>query len=251
MFSFGGIVGAGLGAVAARYGVAASRHLPTASALILLFSLSTAPLLIDAGIAAPAGGRPRFSLRHLSMPLLILSAIGFCVFLSEGAIADWTAVYLKQMLHADAGLASAGYAVFSAAMFVFRLAGDRITVKLGRAWTIRGGALLAASGLGLAILVPHPLWAMPGLAMVGAGYSSIIPLVFAAGGRVNKTSDGAGVATVSGIGYLGFLVGPPAIGFISQLTSLRFGLGFVASLTVLAAILVGLVQRTGGKGAFG
>ena len=251
MFSFGGIAGAGLGAFIARLGVTAPRHLTAASGVILLLSLSTAPLLLEVGTAAPTVTPPRFSWRNLTAPLLLLSAIGFCIFLSEGAIADWTAVYLKQILRADAGTAAAGYAIFSAAMFLFRLAGDRITVKLGRAWTIRGGAMLAASGLGLVVLAPHPLWAMPGLAMAGAGYSSIIPLVFAAGGRVSGTSDGAGVATVSGLGYLGFLVGPPVIGFISQMTSLRFGLAFVVTLTALVAVLVGVVQRTGGKQAFG
>jgi MFS family permease len=173
---------------------------------------------------------------------LALSLIGFCIFLSEGAIADWTAVYLKQVLRAGPGLASSGYAVFSAAMFVFRLAGDRITVWLGRAWTIRGGALLAAAGLTIALLVPDPLWALPGFALVGAGYSSIIPLVFAAGGRLSPLNPGAGVATVSGLGYLGFLVGPPAIGLVSELSSLRIGLSLVVALSLLAAALVNAVH---------
>ena len=210
MFSFGGILGAGLGALVARYGVAAPVHITVAAALILMFSLSTAPLLHETRAPGAAGHASRFSLRNLSVPLLALSLIGFCIFLSEGAIADWTAVYLKQILHAGPGTASAGYAVFSAAMFVFRLAGDRITARVGRIWVIRGGALLAATGLASMLIAPHPIWAFPGLAMAGAGFSSIIPVVFAAGGRVSPGNEGAGVATVSGLGYLGFLVGPPA-----------------------------------------
>jgi MFS family permease len=244
MFSFGGIVGAGLGALIARLGIAANVHLPVAAALILAFSLSTVPLLHEARNPEPARPKARFGLRDLSVPLLALSIIGFCIFLSEGAIADWTAVYLKQILHADAGTASAGYAVFSAAMFTFRLAGDRITARLGRLWTIRGGALLAAAGLALALLARHPLLAFPGLAMAGAGYSSIIPVVFAAGGRVSPANAGAGVAVVSGFGSLGFLAGPPAIGFISQLSSLRAGLALVVLLGLLASALVTVVART-------
>jgi len=251
MFSFGGIVGAGLGALIARQGVGPVRHMGAASLLILLFSLASATVLPEAAAPRNPVSRPRLDLSHISLPLLILSAVGFCIFLSEGAIADWTAVYLKQTLRADAGTASAGYAVFSAAMFTFRLAGDWITTRLGRAWTIRGGALLAASGLGLALFVRQPLWAMPGLAMAGAGYSSIIPLVFAAGGRVNKVAEGAGVATVSGLGYLGFLAGPPAIGFVSELTSLRTGLCLVVALTLLAGALVTVLQRLGSKQLFG
>ncbi|MDQ1468743.1 MAG: hypothetical protein QOJ99_223 [Bryobacterales bacterium] len=244
MFSLGGIVGAGIGALIAHVGIAAPVHLTAAAALILAFSLSTAPLLQEATTPAPSTTKARFRVRDLSVPLLALSVIGFCIFLSEGAIADWTAVYLKQILHADDGTASAGYAVFSAAMFIFRLAGDRITARLGRLWTIRGGALLAAAGLAIALIAPHPLWAFPGLAMAGAGYSSIIPVVFAAGGRVSPTNEGAGVAVVSGFGSLGFLAGPPAIGAVSQLSSLRAGLFLVVVLGLLASALVTVVART-------
>ena len=166
--------------------------------------------------------------------------------MSEGAIADWTAVYLKQVLHAGPGTASAGYAVFSAAMFVFRLAGDRITTRLGRIWTIRGGALLAATGLAMALMATQPVWAFPGLAVAGAGFSSIIPVVFAAGGRVSPDSEGAGVATVSGLGYLGFVVGPPMIGAVAQFSSLRAGLLLVVALGVFASALVTVVERTAG-----
>src|SRR5439155_23822058 len=105
----------------------------------------------------------------------------------------------------------------------------------------------AAAGLTFALLVPSPYWAMAGLAAAGAGFSSIVPVVFAAGGRIPGISEGAGVATVSGLGYLGFLVGPPAIGFLSELTSLRVGLFLLVLLSVAAAALVSVVVRGGGK----
>ena len=185
----------------------------------------------------------------LPATLLVLSAIAFCIFLSEGAIADWTAVYLRQVLGATAGVAAAGYAAFSASMAVFRLSGDAIAARLGPAWTIRGGGLLAAFGLGWALLVHSPGLALPGFALAGAGFSSIIPLVFAAGGRVRNFGEGAGVATVSGLGYLGFLVGPPTIGFLSELTSLRIGLLLVVALSVLAAVLVRWTEMNAGERA--
>jgi MFS family permease len=141
-------------------------------------------------------------------------------------------------------LAPVGYAVFSAAMAVFRLTGDAITLRLGRARVIRCGGSLAAAGLTFALLVPSPYWALAGFAAAGAGFSSIIPLVFAAGGRIPGVGEGAGVATVSGLGYLGFLVGPPAIGFLSELTSLRVGLFLLVALSAAAAAMVGMVTRT-------
>ncbi|HEY3936937.1 MAG TPA: MFS transporter [Bryobacteraceae bacterium] len=238
MFSVGGIAGAAAGGLLAARAVPAPLHFLVVAVLVSLFSLSTAPLLMETGSESLDRPRPRLSLRHFPITLLVLCAIGFCIFLSEGAIADWTAIYLKQVLSAGPGLAAAGYAVFSFAMAISRLGGDAVTVRLGPAWTIRAGAILAACGLTSALLVHSPYWALPGFALVGAGFSSIIPLVFAAGGRIKSIGEGAGVAAVSGLGYLGFLVGPPVIGLISQFTSLRIGLAFVVLLSVLAASLV-------------
>jgi MFS family permease len=243
MFSLGGIAGASLGGLLASRGVPPDEHFLIAAALFLAFALSTAPLLMEIQPSSVPSVRPR--LRHLPAALLVLSAIGFCIFLSEGAIADWTAIYLRQILNAGPGTAAAGYAVFSASMAIFRLCGDAISLRLGSAWTIRAGATLAACGLMSSLLVHSPYWALPGFALAGAGFSSIIPLVFAAGGKIHSVGEGTGVATVSGLGYIGFLVGPPVIGFISQLTSLRLGLGFVVLLTAVAAFLVSVVDKTG------
>jgi MFS family permease len=242
MFSIGGIAGAGLGAAIAGRGVPAPAHLAGAAAVILAITLAATRRLVETRSGAAHTAHASF--RRVPGVLLALSAIGFCIFLSEGAIADWTAVYLKQILGAGEGLAPVGYAVFSAAMAVFRLTGDAITLRLGRARVIRYGGSLAAAGLTFALLVPSPYWALAGFAAAGAGFSSIIPLVFAAGGRIPGVGEGAGVATVSGLGYLGFLVGPPAIGFLSELTSLRVGLFLLVALSAAAAIMVSVVTRT-------
>jgi MFS family permease len=244
MFSIGGIAGAAVGGVIASRGISPQFHLPVAGLLIVAFAVATAPYLMETRPDAQTPSiRPR--LRHMPPALFVLSAIGFCIFLSEGAIADWTAIYLKQVLNAGPGLAAAGYAVFSAAMSIFRLLGDSISSRLGTDWTIRGGAALAACGLASALMVHSPYAALPGIALTGVGFSSIIPLVFAAGGRVPNVGEGAGVATVSGLGYIGFLIGPPAIGFISQVTSLRLGLSLVVFLSALAACLVSAVKIAG------
>jgi MFS family permease len=242
MFSVGGIAGAATGGWLASHAVHVREHFLVTAAVFLAFSFATAPLIPEMRSEATAP-TARLRLSRMPLALVALCAIGFCIFLSEGAMADWTAIYLRQILQSCPGLAAAGYAVFSAAMAIFRLCGDAITVRLGFAWTIRGGALLAACGLTSALLAHSPYWALPGFALVGAGFSSIIPLVFAAGGRIKSVSEGAGVAAVSGIGYLGFLVGPTAIGFISELTSLRVGLSFVVALSLLAASLVSVAER--------
>jgi len=251
MFSIGGIAGAGAGAFIAGRGVPTAVHLIGAAAVFLVFALTATPLLADTRARAADRAAGPSATAHparfrLPVALFALSAIGFCIFLSEGAIADWTGVFLHQVLGAGAGLAPVGYAVFSAAMAVFRLSGDAITLRIGRAATIRSGGAVAAAGLSFALLVHSPYWALAGFAAAGAGFSCIVPLVFAAGGRIPGVSEGAGVATVSGFGYLGFLVGPPAIGFLSELTSLRVGLFLLVLLSAAAAAMVGLVVRGAG-----
>ena len=154
---------------------------------------------------------------------------------------DWTAVYLRQVLKAGPGTAAAGYAVFSAAMATFRLLGDYITMRLGPLLTVRIGSLVGACGLIWALSMQSPAWAMPGFAAAGAGFSVIIPLVFGSGGRVESVGPGAGVATVTGLGYIGFIVGPPTIGFVSQLTNLRWALSVVVGCCLCSALLSGFV----------
>lgn len=246
MFSTGGMVGASLGGLIAAHGIEPRVHFAIASACLLLLSGCTGPFLLEARASASehTDQHPkRFELKHIPPVLVTLTLIGFCMFLSEGAMADWTAVYLKQILTTGPGTAAAGYAVFSAGMAIFRLLGDTVTKRLGPVRTVRSGALTAAAGLTLALLAHSPVWALPGFAMTGAGFSVIVPLVFSAAGRVSSFSHGAGIAMVSGGGYIGFLFGPPTIGFLAQCLSLHGALFTVVGLSLLAASLARAVGR--------
>jgi hypothetical protein len=237
LFSLGGMLGAGAGAAVAAWGIAPVPHFAVAAGALLALAVVTAPHMIEThgGEAQPQAHRVPLS--KMPKVLFTLSAIAFCILLSEGAMADWTGVYLRQVLDAGPGTAAAGYAVFSAAMALFRLLGDMITLRLGSVGTVRTGGLVAAAGLLCALCAPSPAWAMPGFAATGAGFSVIVPLVFGAGGRVQGVSPGAGIATVTGLGYFGFLVGPPTIGFTSQVLTLRYALGIVVLLCLLTAKL--------------
>lgn len=240
MFSLGGMVGAGIGGLIARHGIRALPHFGISAAIYFMTVLLISGLLLDTHTRGEVGGH--LPLNRIPRVLLALSAIGFCILLAEGAMADWTALYLKQILNADPGTAAAGYAVFSAAMAIFRFLGDLITVRLGPMRTVRIGSLVAAAGLVWALCVHVPGWALPGFAATGAGFSVIIPLVFGSGGRVESINPGAGIATVTGIGYLGFIVGPPTIGFASQLFTLRYALGVVVACCLITAILSGYMR---------
>ncbi len=237
MFSLGAMVGAFSGGWLAERGVAVAPHLAGSALLNVCGLLAVGALLIPDAVIEEASSR--LSLRHLPKVLVALSAIGFLMLLSEGAMADWIAVYLKQTFNASQGMAAAGFAVFSAAMAIFRFLGDLVTAKFGPLLTVRWGCLLAALGIVCALAAPSPLLSMPGFAVTGMGISVIVPLVFGGGGRVPGVSPGPGIATVTGLGYLGFIVGPPTIGFASQVVTLRWALVFVVFCCLLAAVLAG------------
>jgi MFS family permease len=242
MFSLGGMLGAGAGGMVAARGITTLPHFAISGFANALVVVAISGLLLDTHVA-PAGTEHRLPFRKIPPVLLALSAIGFCILLAEGAIADWTAVYLRQVLHAGPGTAAAGYAVFSAAMAIFRFLGDAVTARLGPLRTLRAGSLVAAAGLLTALCALSASWSLPGFALAGAGFSVIIPLVFGSGGRVEGISPGAGIATVTGIGYAGFIVGPPAIGFASQLVTLRYALGIVVACCLISALLARSVER--------
>jgi MFS family permease len=164
------------------------------------------------------------------------------MFLSEGAVADWAAVYLKQILLAGSGMAAAGYAVFSTGMAIFRLLGDWLIRRFGPVSTMRTAALIAAAGFAWSLTAQSAVMALPGLALTGAGFSVIVPLVFSAGGRLTSLPTGAGIALVSGAGYIAFLFGPPLIGLLAEWTSLRTALFLVVALSLLTATLARAVK---------
>jgi MFS family permease len=243
MFSIGGMAGASIGGVLAAHELMPRVHFALASAVLLVLSLLTAPYLLDADDRVTTRRRA-FTLKRLPTILFTLTFLGFCMFLSEGAMADWSAVYLKQVLSAGPGLAAAAYAVFSIGMAVFRLLGDGIAERIGPVATVRTGALLAAFGLSIALMVASPYWALLGFGLTGAGFSVIVPIVFGASGRVESVPSGAGVAMVSGSGYIGFLFGPPLIGLMAEWSSLRVALLGVVALSLAAAILARAVRVT-------
>jgi MFS family permease len=245
MFSIGGMAGASIGGVLAAHELMPRVHFAIASAVLLILSLLTAPYLLHADDRAPKRGNA-FTLKRLPAVLFALTFLGFCMFLSEGAMADWSAVYLKQMLSAGPGLAAAAYAVFSIGMAIFRLLGDGIAERIGPVTTVRTGALLAACGLSMALIVSSPYWALLGFGLTGAGFSVIVPIVFGASGRVRSVPSGAGVAMVSGSGYIGFLFGPPFIGLMAEWSSLRVALLMVVGLSLLAATLANAVRPSEG-----
>jgi predicted MFS family arabinose efflux permease len=242
MFSLGAMAGAAVGGAVAARGYGTVGHFAVSGAVNGLAILAISGMLLETHDAHKNMDH-RLPFSKMPRVLLALSAIAFCMFLSEGAMADWIALYMRQVLKADQGTAAYGYSVFAGAMATMRLLGDMVTARLGSYRAVRNGSLLAAIGVIWALCVREPLWAMPGFGLAGCGFSIIVPLVFSAAGRVKGVSAGAGIATVSGIAYLAFIAGPPAIGFLSQVMTLRGALLVVVGCCLLSAVLSMEIKR--------
>jgi predicted MFS family arabinose efflux permease len=233
LFSLGGMAGAAVGGVIAARGVPVLAHFAAVALLVLTLAAVTLPWLLRVPTAArEASGRLR-----LSPALVGLSLLAAIFMIGEGAMADWTPVYLASVLGTGPGTAAAGYAVFSAAMTIGRLAGDKLTLRIGRVRLVRAGAALAALSLAAALLVARVPVALAGFFAVGLGFSAIIPLVFSAAGRLDARSAGPGLAAVTTAGYLGFLAGPPVLGFVADRVTLPFALGLVVLLALAGVAL--------------
>ena len=175
--------------------------------------------------------------------VLLLGFLCMVVFLAEGAMLDWSAVFLRFSRGFDPSVAGLGYAAFSVAMAVGRLLGDRITASLGATTIVRAGSLIAAAGFFLATMLPWGPMALVGFALVGIGASNIVPVLFSAAGRQVSTSPGIAIATVTSLGYAGMLAGPAVIGFVAHASSLSIALGGVASLLLVVSLCASIVRR--------
>jgi fucose permease len=175
-------------------------------------------------------------------PLLGLGILAFICLMGEGAMADWSAVYLRFVVGADAAMAAAGFAAFSMLMAVGRLLGDKLIHLLGSVWMLRFGSLLAAVGFALALAVGDPLLSIVGFGLVGLGLANVVPVLFRAGAAVPGVAPGTGIAAVATLGYCGFLGGPPLIGFTAEVITLQGALALVALSLGLIAVLANLVK---------
>ncbi|MDQ3661980.1 MAG: MFS transporter [Actinomycetota bacterium] len=234
-FSFGALAGATLASAAASAGVPPIPHLACAAvagaACAAAMSRSLLPDETRADTAAPLFVRP-------SRPLAALGVVAFCALLSEGAVFDWSGIYLARVVEAREGVAALGLAAFSLTMGVGRLLGDGVATRLGSKTPVLGGAIIAGSGLTLTLGLPSPIWAIAGFAVMGLGLSVVFPLTLRAAGSRDHSS-GPAIAAVSTFGYTGFLLGPPVIGLLAQATGLRVALLIVVCACAAIAGLSG------------
>jgi MFS family permease len=239
LWSLAGFSGASIGTAFISFGLLPWQHflIVTVLAYIIVATISTRLIAVDAGSDE---NRPIFARPDRS--LIDLGIIAFCSMICEGAMFDWSNVYFSRVILPPKALAGLGLTAFMSTMASGRFLGDWLATKWGIRRMLQISGTLTATGLLIAIAFPLLLPATVGFLFVGAGVSSVVPLVYSAAGRSRVLSPGVALAAVSTIGYLGFLFGPPFIGFIAQASSLRVSLGLIAILGSVIALFASKIK---------
>lgn len=233
-FSFGALAGAAAGGLAAGLGLRPATHLALAAGvLVVVLALVVRPGLLPAAADASADA-PHFV--RASRALAALGALAFCALLAEGAVGDWSAILVDRETAADPALAALALAGFSLTMGFGRLAADPIAERFGHVVVMRGGGLIAAAGLALALVAGSPAIAIAGFAIMGAGLAGVFPLALRMAAADSDAAAPA-IAAVSTTGYVGFIAGPALIGLLSEATSLPTALALVVALCLAMTAL--------------
>jgi predicted MFS family arabinose efflux permease len=231
LFSVGGIAGAA--SVTLMLGVGASPLLATlvVVAIIGVVMALAGPHLLAYGSRNDA---PGFTLPRGIV--LFIGALCFVAFLAEGAMLDWSAVFLTSVLGMATAFAGLGYATFSATMTIGRLTGDRVVARFGGPAVVVLGGLFAALGFALATLAMSWPLVLLGFGLIGAGCANIVPVLYTSVGSQSVMPEHAGVSAVTTLGYAGILAGPALIGFVAQGTSLSAAFLLLMLLQLFVAV---------------
>jgi MFS family permease len=237
MWSAGGLAGAVVGGAFAKLGVSPQLHLATIAALLLCIVLMARRYVPPTEPHGLTDATPHFALPERGM--LGLGLIIFCSFLIEGAMADWSAVLMRDTMRASEAVAALGFGAFSLAMMTLRFVGDRIVERWDASALLRITNGIAALTFALALWLQHAGFTLASFAIVGCGTATVAPLVFRAAAQRSRHGPGHGIAAMATVGYTGFLIGPPMVGWIADITSLPLALLLVPALALTIAAVAG------------
>ncbi len=238
LWSLAGFTGAGIGAAMIYFSILPRYHyLFIAGMVMIVVLLAQGYLINEKNQNTDAGG---LVLRKPDDLLLRIGAIAFLGMLCEGCMFDWSGVYFKKVVGIQPQLIALGYVAFMAAMASGRFISDRLTNRFGRIPVLRVSGFLIFTGLLLSVFLPTPVSATVGFLLVGFGIASIIPISYSIAGRSKLYAPSIALALVSTISFFGFLIGPPLIGFIADMLSLKASFVLIASagfgITILTSI---------------
>lgn len=240
MWSLGAGMGALSGYVAVQMQLSVFDHFMLSGAVVVVLALTLSWVPWTSRRVGRAGGSV-FALPSGALVLVGFTAL--CGALGEGAVADWSAIFLRDAIGAAESVATLGYAVFSVAMVTIRLAGGVAIARFGPVSSARFSGLCAAVGVFCVVSSWSTHLALVGFALMGVGYAVIMPLAFSRAAKGPNVPPGQAIASVATLGYGGLLIGPPLIGFLAEMYSLRTAFGVLLPLAVLIAVLAGALKR--------
>jgi MFS family permease len=236
MWAIGIFLGSSSGSLFAGFGVDPALHLPLAGLAGILVLLRLRQRLADQPSSRPTSD-PVLALPHgLLWPLALIATASF---LAEGSAADWSAVYLATVVGASPGVSALALTGFSLGLVATRFVADGLGSRFGDAALLRGGAILAGTGMSMGLVFPVAPVAILGFVAVGMGFAAVVPIAFRRAANLDGIEPGVGVAAVATVSYTGFLAGPPLIGLLAEAVGLRYALAIVP---ILAFAVVGLAR---------
>lgn len=239
MWSIGAFSAAAITGWMMKAGYSMGQHFMMVSILTTLVVLIGAYFLIPDEVVEDASAKV-FVLPNKK--LILLGMICFCVAMSEGAMTDWSSLYFRQIIHKLNTVSTTGYTAFAMCMALGRLMGDKLVQSIKHSTVLKINGLLILIGMIFSLSMTFPATVILGFALVGFGTSSVIPIVYMLAAKTKEMAPSAALSAVSSVGFTGFLVGPPSIGFIAHEVGLRSALIIVALLGTMIYLLASKVK---------
>ena len=241
-WSLAGFTGALIGMIMINLKVAPTWHFITVILIVWTIIWLNHPFLVKGKIGVNKDEPKRKFFSRPDSVLLELGIIGFCSMASEGAMFDWSGVYFKDVVKAPSSLVILGYTSFMIMMATGRFVADYIISKIGRKRLLQISGVMISTGLFTSVLFPHLVTCTIAFMLVGLGVSSIVPTVYSAAGKHSKVPAGIALATVASVSFLGFLMGPPLIGYVSELAGLRYSFAIIGIFGMGITLLVSRIK---------
>jgi len=240
LWSLGGFAGVGLGTLMIGLSVSPLLH------FILINIACLSGMILIHRHTIQQEEHPRTNKKSFGKPdtyLVVLGLIAFSTMACEGTMFDWSGVYFNKVIGVSKNLTTVGYVAFMLMMATGRFLGDKFITRIGATTVLRASGIIIFTGLMTAVIFPYIVPSTIGFMLVGIGVSSVVPIAYAMAGKTHKMATGAAIASVASIGFFGFLLGPPLIGFIAQAFSLRLSFALIALLGLVMVVMSGRINR--------
>lgn len=239
IWSLAGFTGAGLGYVMVTQHIAPSFHLLGISVAMMAITVCFYPMAILTEVV-PQPKKKFFSIPEKGM--IKFALICFVAMACENTMYDWSGIYFQNVLHASSKLTTAAFVFFMTAVTSGRFLGDRAVMKYGVKKMLLYSGILISSGFFICFILPYVYPTILGYVLIGLGVSCVVPLVFSIAGKSSKLSSGSVLTSISTIGYLGFLLVPPMVGFISEFLSMKWSFLIMAILGTVMIVMVTKIE---------